>query len=92
MAGLGNAYGFYGFRAFSHERAVLEDKFSVAPLLHPLRAAEIVIRVDLGLSEGEAKVWTCDLTKDYVAINGDCRSRNSRSLPPPPRSTGMAAC
>jgi glutamate N-acetyltransferase / amino-acid N-acetyltransferase len=35
---------------------------------------EIKIRVDLGLGKGEATVWTCDLTKDYVAINGDYRS------------------
>jgi len=39
-----------------------------------MRAAEIFIRVDLGLGKGETKVWTCDLTKDYVAINGDYRS------------------
>jgi glutamate N-acetyltransferase/amino-acid N-acetyltransferase len=39
-----------------------------------MRADEIPIRVDLGLGKGEAKVWTCDLTKDYVAINGDYRS------------------
>ncbi|MGA9488002.1 MAG: bifunctional ornithine acetyltransferase/N-acetylglutamate synthase, partial [Methylocella sp.] len=24
--------------------------------------------------KGTAKVWTCDLTKEYVAINGDYRS------------------
>ncbi|MCB1429631.1 MAG: bifunctional ornithine acetyltransferase/N-acetylglutamate synthase, partial [Nitratireductor sp.] len=24
--------------------------------------------------KGEATVWTCDLTKEYVAINGDYRS------------------
>jgi aldehyde dehydrogenase (NAD+) len=34
-SGIGNAHGFYGFRAFSHERAVLEDKFSITPLLFP---------------------------------------------------------
>jgi len=34
-SGLGNAHGFYGFRAFSHERAVLEDKFSIVPMLFP---------------------------------------------------------
>jgi glutamate N-acetyltransferase/amino-acid N-acetyltransferase len=28
----------------------------------------------LGLGKGMAKVWTCDLTKEYVAINGDYRS------------------
>jgi glutamate N-acetyltransferase/amino-acid N-acetyltransferase len=35
---------------------------------------EIVIRVDLGIGRGKATVWTCDLTKEYVAINGDYRS------------------
>ncbi|HET6377529.1 MAG TPA: bifunctional glutamate N-acetyltransferase/amino-acid acetyltransferase ArgJ [Methylocella sp.] len=39
-----------------------------------MRAPEIKIRVDLALGKGEATVWTCDLTKDYVAINGDYRS------------------
>ena len=34
----------------------------------------IAIRADLGLGTGEATVWTCDLTKEYVAINGDYRS------------------
>ena len=24
--------------------------------------------------KGKAKVWTCDLTKEYVSINGDYRS------------------
>lgn len=35
---------------------------------------DIAIRVDLGLGDGTATVWTCDLTKEYVAINGDYRS------------------
>lgn len=35
---------------------------------------EVVIRVDIGLGKGGATVWTCDLTKEYVAINGDYRS------------------
>lgn len=39
-----------------------------------MRAPEIKIRADLALGRGEATVWTCDLTKDYVAINGDYRS------------------
>lgn len=34
----------------------------------------IPISVDLGLGNGKARVWTCDLTKEYVAINGDYRS------------------
>ena len=39
-----------------------------------MRAADIVIAIDLGLNDGRATVWTCDLTKQYVAINGDYRS------------------
>jgi len=35
---------------------------------------DIVITVDIGLGNGKATVWTCDLTKEYVAINGDYRS------------------
>ncbi len=34
----------------------------------------IAIRADLGIGDGSATVWTCDLTKEYVAINGDYRS------------------
>ncbi|GJD48113.1 Arginine biosynthesis bifunctional protein ArgJ [Methylobacterium crusticola] len=39
-----------------------------------MREPEITIRVDLGLGGGAARVWTCDLTKAYVEINGDYRS------------------
>ncbi len=39
-----------------------------------MQAQEIDIRVEIGLGKGAATVWTCDLTKDYVAINGDYRS------------------
>jgi glutamate N-acetyltransferase/amino-acid N-acetyltransferase len=35
---------------------------------------EIDVRVELGLGDGEATVWTCDLSHDYVSINGDYRS------------------
>ncbi|MGO4572196.1 bifunctional glutamate N-acetyltransferase/amino-acid acetyltransferase ArgJ [Microvirga sp. 2TAF3] len=39
-----------------------------------MKGDEITIRIDLGLGRGEATVWTCDLTKEYVEINGDYRS------------------
>lgn len=39
-----------------------------------MKGDEIVIRADIGLGNGKATVWTCDLTKEYVAINGDYRS------------------
>ena len=47
------------------------DETKVSDLM---KEQEIDIRVDLGLGKGAAKVWTCDLTKEYVAINGDYRS------------------
>ena len=39
-----------------------------------MKKDEVTITVDLGLGEGRARVWTCDLTKAYVEINGDYRS------------------
>ena len=39
-----------------------------------MQREEVAIRVDIGLGTGSATVWTCDLTKEYVAINGDYRS------------------
>ncbi|MFN3687068.1 bifunctional glutamate N-acetyltransferase/amino-acid acetyltransferase ArgJ [Salinarimonas sp.] len=39
-----------------------------------MEGEDIVICADLGLGDGEARVWTCDLTKAYVEINGDYRS------------------
>lgn len=35
---------------------------------------EIAIRADIGLGDGKFTAWTCNLTKEYVAINGDYRS------------------
>jgi aldehyde dehydrogenase (NAD+) len=34
-SGIGAAHGEWGFRAFSHERAVLRNRFLVMPLLFP---------------------------------------------------------
>jgi glutamate N-acetyltransferase/amino-acid N-acetyltransferase len=39
-----------------------------------MKRDEITVHVDLGLGSGKARVWTCDLTKAYVEINGDYRS------------------
>jgi glutamate N-acetyltransferase/amino-acid N-acetyltransferase len=39
-----------------------------------MKSDEIAIRADIGLGRGKATVWTCDLTKEYVEINGDYRS------------------
>ncbi|HCZ47710.1 MAG TPA: aldehyde dehydrogenase, partial [Gammaproteobacteria bacterium] len=34
-SGIGNAHGEYGFRAFSHERAVVRTRFMMARTLFP---------------------------------------------------------
>ncbi|MEK7331513.1 MAG: bifunctional ornithine acetyltransferase/N-acetylglutamate synthase, partial [Candidatus Eisenbacteria bacterium] len=34
-----------------------------------LRCDPVLVRLDLGLGGGEATVWTCDLSAEYVAIN-----------------------
>lgn len=39
-----------------------------------VKKQEVSICVDLGLGDGSARVWTCDLTHEYIAINADYRS------------------
>ena len=39
-----------------------------------MKGQNIVIGVDLGIGEGKATVWTCDLTHGYIDINADYRS------------------
>ena len=39
-----------------------------------MKRDELLIAVDMGLGNGAAKVWTCDLTHRYIEINADYRS------------------
>lgn len=39
-----------------------------------LKQDHIILRTDLGLGEGEATIWTCDLTHRYIEINAGYRS------------------
>jgi len=48
--------------------------YDETPVAAHLKGSEIDIGVDLGLGDGRAKVWTCDLTHGYIAINADYRS------------------
>ena len=57
--------------AFEGER---DPAYSEAVASAYMKNKEIVITAEIGLGEGKATVWTCDLTKEYVAINGDYRS------------------
>ncbi|WP_421856942.1 bifunctional glutamate N-acetyltransferase/amino-acid acetyltransferase ArgJ [Oricola sp.] len=50
------------------------EGYSEAQASEYMKADEIDIRADIGLGDGCFTAWTCDLTKEYVAINGDYRS------------------
>ena len=51
-----------------------DPDYSEAHTSAVMREEDITIRADLGIGDGQATVYTCDLTKEYVAINGDYRS------------------
>jgi glutamate N-acetyltransferase/amino-acid N-acetyltransferase len=48
--------------------------YDETPVAAHLKGREVTIEVDLGLGEGRATVWTCDLTHGYISINADYRS------------------
>jgi glutamate N-acetyltransferase/amino-acid N-acetyltransferase len=48
--------------------------YDEAPVAAHLKGREVTLEVDLGLGEGRATVWTCDLTHGYISINADYRS------------------
>ena len=51
-----------------------DPAYDEAEVSRLMREPTIPIKVELGLGGGKATVWTCDLTTEYVAINGDYRS------------------
>jgi glutamate N-acetyltransferase/amino-acid N-acetyltransferase len=53
---------------------VRDPDYSEAEASAYMKRAKIDIRVNVGVGSATAKVWTCDLTKEYIAINGDYRS------------------
>ena len=55
-------------------RAGLTVPMDEEDMLRRFEAPEIDITVDLGMGDAATRVWTCDLTHDYVTINGDYRT------------------
>jgi glutamate N-acetyltransferase/amino-acid N-acetyltransferase len=53
------------------ERSPTYDEPTVARYM---KRPEIFVGVDVGVGDGRAVVWTCDLTHDYISINADYRS------------------
>jgi glutamate N-acetyltransferase/amino-acid N-acetyltransferase len=63
---------FGGIRvAHRGERDACYDEAAVSAAM---KKPEITLKVALGLGRARDRVLTCDLTKEYVAINGDYRS------------------
>lgn len=53
------------------ERAAEYDEATMAAYM---QNPEIAIRVDVGIGDGRARIWTCDLTHGYISVNADYRS------------------
>jgi glutamate N-acetyltransferase/amino-acid N-acetyltransferase len=63
---------FNGIRV-AHKGA-RDPGYDEAAVSAAMQNPEISLKVALGLGKGRDRVLTCDLTKEYVAINGDYRS------------------
>jgi glutamate N-acetyltransferase / amino-acid N-acetyltransferase len=63
---------FNGIRVAS--RGARDPSYDEAEVSAAMKQPKIQIKVSLGLGKGRDRVLTCDLTKEYVAINGDYRS------------------
>jgi glutamate N-acetyltransferase/amino-acid N-acetyltransferase len=63
---------FAGIRV-AHKGA-RDSGYDEAAVSAEMKKPEIFLKVALGLGKGRDRVLTCDLTKEYIAINGDYRS------------------
>jgi glutamate N-acetyltransferase/amino-acid N-acetyltransferase len=63
---------FNGIRVAS--KGARDPSYDEGQVSAAMKNPTIQIRIALGLGRGRDRVLTCDLTKEYVAINGDYRS------------------
>ena len=63
---------FNGIRV-AHKGA-RDPSYNETEVSQAMKAQVISLKVGIGLGKGKDRVLTCDLTKEYVAINGDYRS------------------
>jgi glutamate N-acetyltransferase/amino-acid N-acetyltransferase len=56
------------------EKGARADSYREEDGARIMKAAEITVRVDLGRGEARGKVYSCDLSYEYVKINADYRS------------------
>jgi glutamate N-acetyltransferase/amino-acid N-acetyltransferase len=55
-------------------RGARDPSYDEAEVSLAMKNPKIQIKIALGLGKGRDRVLTCDLTKEYIAINGDYRS------------------
>jgi len=63
----------FGDTLISAGGGIVEGYDEAAVTAH-LAGREVHLNVDLGVGDGRARVWTCDLTHGYIDINADYRS------------------
>ena len=80
------AIGKSGIRAYEKKLSVIfggqsvtengkvREGYDESILTNHLKGKEINLTVELGIGNGQATVWTCDLTHGYIDINADYRS------------------
>ena len=56
------------------DRGEMAEGYDEAPVARHMKGKEIQIEVDVGVGNGKATVWTCDLTHAYIDINGSYRT------------------
>ena len=56
------------------EHGLVSPTYDEARMSAYMQRSELEIGVDVGVGRASATIWTCDLTKRYVEINGDYRS------------------
>ncbi len=56
------------------DAGVALEGYSEARATEHLRRSEVTITVDVGVGEGQASIWTCDLTNGYIEINAGYRT------------------
>jgi glutamate N-acetyltransferase/amino-acid N-acetyltransferase len=64
---------WFGDNRLAHE-GERDPDYSESKTSAYMKNDHIVIRAEIGIGRGKATVYTCDLTKEYVTINGDYRS------------------
>jgi len=59
---------------FAAHDGLISPSYDEAKMSRYVKKAEYEISIDVGVGRGQSTMWTCDLTKRYIEINGDYRS------------------